>query len=149
MSRPNRSVPSQPSSWQNFFLIQPEGVEGRCFVASSAETNFDLFIFRPSLGARLGPRALTCLLPLSGTRTFSQPAISVNQPYFDENMKIRILEFSNFHTFLIFFVRASVRASVHRPSVRPFFVRPPARASASPRVDSAEPPVPPNRRTTY
>ena len=35
---------------------------------------------------------------------------------------------------MIFFVRASVRASVHRPSVRPFFVRPPARASASPRV---------------
>ena len=63
--------------------------------------------------------------------TVSQPAISVNQPYFDENMKIRILEFSNFfHTFLIFFVRASVRASVHRPSVRPSVLRP----SASPRV---------------
>ena len=63
----------------------------------------------------------------------SQP-VSVNQPYFYENMKIRIFEFSNFRTFMIFFVRASVRASVHRPSVRPFFVRPPARASASPRV---------------
>jgi hypothetical protein len=49
-------------------------------------------------------------------------------------MKIRIFKFSNFHTFLDFFVLASV----HRPSVRPFFVRPPARASGT-RVLASQP----------
>ena len=56
---------------------------------------------------------------------------------FHENLKIRILKFS--YTIISGF-RPGVRPrSVHgpstvRPSVRPFFVRPPARASASPRV---------------
>ena len=49
-------------------------------------------------------------------------------------MKIRIFKFSNFHTFLDFLVLASV----HRPSVRPFFVRPPARASGT-RVLASQP----------
>ena len=101
---------SQPASRQGSFTraaVRPPSVRRPFFV-------------RPQARASASPRVRPSV------RAFDQ---ILN---FHENLKIRILKFS--YTIISGF-RPGVRPrSVHGPSVRPFFVRPPARASASPRV---------------